>query len=283
MPLFEELHPDCELLIAFDNSQNHHKRAPDGLDADEMNLSAGGRKRTMRNTRASLVRTVVAAEGVVQQLVPDQLQVMVNNHGEPKGLRTVLMERGLWRDGMLLECNSCKRKDSDDERQLLEQAGVFGGRGRNFCCARGVMRKQPDFVAQREWLREVVENKGHKIIYYPKYHCELNYIEMVWAYLKAYVRRHCTYSFRNLVDLIPVALDSIDVKFVRRAMRKCLRYMDGYRHELQGPLLDYAVKKYKHHRKIPGELLKEVKTEFDIKLAAKSKQRYQDHIAQINA
>ena len=91
------------------------------------------------------------------------------------------------------------------------------------------MRKQSDFLAQREWPREVIENAGHKIIYYPKYHCELNYIEMVWAYLKAYVRRRCTYSFNALVNLIPTALISINVEFVRRALRKCLRYMDGNR------------------------------------------------------
>ena len=45
------------------------------------------------------------------------------------------------------------------------------------------MKNQPDFLAQREWLREVVEEAGCQIMYYPKYHCELNYIEMVWAYI----------------------------------------------------------------------------------------------------
>ncbi len=33
---------------------------------------------------------------------------------------------------------------------------------------------EPDFVEQREWIREVIEDRGHGIIYYPNYHCELN-------------------------------------------------------------------------------------------------------------
>ena len=101
------MHPDCELLFLFDNSQNHHKKAPDGLDADDMNLNPGGKKN-------------------------------------------------------LIE---------------MEEVGCFGNRTRKYCCARYVMRNQPDLLAQREWLREVFEDAGCKIMYYPKYHCELNFID----------------------------------------------------------------------------------------------------------
>jgi hypothetical protein len=40
------------------------------------------------------------------------------------------------------------------------------------------LRKQPDFAAQKEWLREVVEEFDFEVLYYPKYHCELNFIEL---------------------------------------------------------------------------------------------------------
>jgi hypothetical protein len=61
------------------------------------------------------------------------------------------------------------------------------------------LSNQPDFKSQRPWLKEVVEDDiGATIIYYPKFHCELNYIEMVWAYIKAYLRRNCTYTFKDL-------------------------------------------------------------------------------------
>ena len=110
---------------------------------------------------------VATPNGMELQMIPDMPQSMVDGSGKPKGLRKVLLERGLWRDGLALECNSCLRKDTEEQKQLSDEAGVFGGRGKDFCCARGVMRKQPDFLAQRVWLREVKENVGHKIIYYP--------------------------------------------------------------------------------------------------------------------
>ncbi len=41
--LFERLHPDAQLLFAFDNSMSHHKRAPDGLDASLLPLKDNGK------------------------------------------------------------------------------------------------------------------------------------------------------------------------------------------------------------------------------------------------
>ena len=98
---------------------------------------------------------------------------------------------------------------------------------------------------------------------------------MVWAYIKQYARRHCTYSFRDLKRLVPIILDTkIDTKYVRRVKQKCFRYMSGYRGNMQGPLLDYAVKKYSSHRRIPTDQVETVKIEFEEKLQAKSKQRF---------
>ena len=119
-------------------------------------------------------------------------------------------------------------------------------------------------MAQREWLREVIEDRGHKVIYYPKYHCELNPIEMAWAYMKAYLRKHCTYSFSDLHDMLPKVIeDQIPIAFIRRAFRHCFRFMSGYRLGLQGPLLDYSLKQYKGHRQIPNNVIDQLKSDFE--------------------
>lgn len=213
--------------------------------------------------------------GLVEREFPDSIQRMVDDHNRPKGIKNVLSERGEWKEGMNLICNACTDKKTEEQRIEMEEAGCFGGRTRKYCCARYVMKNQPDFLAQREWLREVVEDAECKIMYYPKYHCELNYIEMVWAYIKQYARRHCTYSFEDLKELVPIILESkIDIKYVRRVKQKCFRYMSGYREGIHGPLLDYAVKKYSSHRRIPSEAVKIVETEFDMKVKEKSKQRF---------
>ena len=50
IPIFKLLHPDCDGLLMFDNSQNHHAKAPNALNSNKMNLKNGGaNQRLMRN------------------------------------------------------------------------------------------------------------------------------------------------------------------------------------------------------------------------------------------
>jgi hypothetical protein len=190
----------------FDNSGNHHKRAPGALCADDRNLSDGGKMGVQRDT--------TWGDGHFQSMVlPD---------GRPKGLVRILTERNAW----------------PPQGMPLKQA-------------RATLAEFPDFKNQREWLRETVEDAGHSIDYYPKFHCELNYIEMVWAYSKKKLRRTCTYNYHDLCRELPEALHDVPVEFHRRALRHCFRFMSGYRHGLKGPLLDYVLKKYRGHRAIP--------------------------------
>src|SRR5438132_11580581 len=87
---------------------------------------------------------------------------MVDEENEPKGMKQVLSERGLWKDGLSAECKLCKDKVDDINR--------------TDCCARGIVALQPDFLSQKSALEEVILEAGHKCIVYPKFHCELNYI-----------------------------------------------------------------------------------------------------------
>jgi hypothetical protein len=104
-------------------------------------------------------------------------------------------------------------------------------------------------LEQEEWLAEVVKRAGFNILFYPKYHCELNYIEMVWGWTKNYHRRKCTYNYKDLkIDLPTTILGTLPIACFRRFSRYCLRFMSGYREGLEGTLLDYAMKKYGSHR-----------------------------------
>ena len=52
-----------------------------------------------------------------------------------------------------------------------------------------------------------------EIIFYPKYHCELNYIEMIWGWVKKNRRRTCTYNYKDLKDKLPKTFDNLLEKF----------------------------------------------------------------------
>ncbi len=244
IPLFKSVHPDCELLFAFDNSQNHHAKASDALVASRLNKSDGGvGVKVMRDTSYNIEVIDPITNEVREVSVAQEMFVMHQGNKIAKGVQRILTERGLWDklDGRrkLFECGLCK-------------AGTPPP-GNIYCCGVHLLSEQPDFKEQLEMLQEVIKRHGDtcKIIYFPKYHCELNYIEVVWGYLKNKLRRECTFSFPDLCDKIDQEIMSIPLKFIRRIERYCFRFMDGYRHGLKGPLLDYAMKRYSSHRKFP--------------------------------
>jgi hypothetical protein len=37
-----------------------------------------------------------------------------------------------------------------------------------------MLQQQPDFQEQKELLQEIIDEAGHLMLLYPKYHCELN-------------------------------------------------------------------------------------------------------------
>lgn len=60
------------------------------------------------------------------------------------------------------------------------------------------MSIQPDFLQQKCEIEEksTASPNGayHKVIYYPKFHCELNHIEHFWCNGKDYARMKCDYT-----------------------------------------------------------------------------------------
>ena len=89
--------------------------------------------------------------------------------GVPKGLRIVLQERGVDTTNM----------NADQMREVLKQ--------------------HPDFRDEKCRIeRLLVEEHSHLAYFLPKYHCELNPIERVWAQAKRYSKAYCKYSIVSL-------------------------------------------------------------------------------------
>lgn len=139
-----------QALFLIDNSQGHSAYLTDALLTSRMNLRPGGKQAIMRDSWFSR-----NGEKVVQAMV------FPHNHpecpGQAKGMRQVLLERGLWNDRLRMQCKDNCNSES--------------------CCAKKILDLQPDFKAQRSLVQEVIENAGHLCLFLPKFHCKLNYIE----------------------------------------------------------------------------------------------------------
>ena len=169
------------------------------------------------------------------------MSLIVNGQLVQEGVRAILQEGGLFTPNLRLDCGVCKSKEAPTPLCLNKT-----------CCASAILANQPDFSEQMEWLEEAVVRAGHQIIFYPAFHCELNFIEPVWSYSKSQLRRSCSYSFADLEANFPLTLNNIPLATIRRYYRSCSRFMDLYRRGLHGPLLDFIMKKYSSHRKVPS-------------------------------
>ena len=152
---------------------------------------------------------------------PQKLTLETANGKEAKGAELILQERGYDTLNMTLA----------DMRQVL---GTHA-----------------DFKNETTALEQMVEARGHKVYFFPKFHCELNPIERVWGKAKVHTRARCNYSITGLRKNVGPALDSVSVDNIRRYFRKCRDYMKAYRDgHTAGKLLENAVKVYKSHRKV---------------------------------
>ena len=103
-------------------------------------------------------------------------------------------------------------------------------------------------------MQEKTKKHGFHIVFYPKYYCEVNLIEMVWGFVKSYNWQHCLNDY-NALDgpegLTKTLGERLPIAFVRKAQRYCFRFMSGYRLGLEGNELAFAVQKRRSHIAIP--------------------------------
>lgn len=86
---------------------------------------------------------------------------MALDDGQPKGLQRVLQEWGFNVQNMKVKCAPVCPFENND------------------CCMACLLNKQEDFMNQPSMLETLITKAGHYCIFLPKFHCELNPIEMV--------------------------------------------------------------------------------------------------------
>ena len=124
----------------------------------------------------------------------------------------------------------------------------------NDCCARRLLSIQPDFSGQKCELEEKLEGSGgHCVMYYPKFHCELNHIEKFWCHGKRFARENCDYTLDGLRRNVPLALVHVKNSTILGNFKSCMRMMELYRQGVAYGTGEW--KKLTSHQRayIPGE------------------------------
>jgi hypothetical protein len=118
------------------------------------------------------------------------------------------------------------------------------------CCARAIMAAQRDFQEQKGKLEEEILAYNHEVIFYPKFHCELNFIERYWCAAKYYARENCSYSLKGLRTVLPLALDSVTTAAINRYYNRCARVIEAYTEGFNYGTKEFTERVYKGHRQV---------------------------------
>ncbi|KIJ44951.1 hypothetical protein M422DRAFT_251574 [Sphaerobolus stellatus SS14] len=184
------------------------------------------------------MRPGVLPDGNFQELYyPDDHPLM---GGWFKGMEQIIRECGLWpANGLNAQCESFKCEE-----------------GCTDCCCRRLLFMQPDFVNQKSALEELVTRRGHICDFYPKFHCELNFIEQYWGAAK--LRYWSSPHTKNIMEMeanVLTSLADIPLQQIRRYAGRSAKFMDAYIKGLNGAQAAWAARKYHGHRVLPENVM----------------------------
>ena len=247
LSIFEEAHPECRALFIFDQSSAHASLGPDTLCAFDMNRSNGGKQQKLKDTVIPMSNPDPRYRGLIQKMTLD--------NGEQKGLQQTLQERGFDVSGMRAKCSPvCP----------IENRG---------CCMARLLSQQEDFRSQVSLLEQTITAQGHLCMFLPKFHCELNPIEMVrvffsrvllilmlevtqyWGWCKGRYREVHKVKFEDTKRTALEYLNACPEEVIRRFFNRSWRFMHAYRQGLTGKAAEWAVRKHKSHRRVGPQVM----------------------------
>ena len=273
--IFDWLYPNAVAEFVFDQSSAHGAFAKNALHVKGMNVQPGRKQCRMHDTFIPNNNPNPSLCGIHQTMVfPEDLPPPHPDykfHGQPKGMLCVLEERSLLtmledaNNGKVVgECAICKLSHKALDLLLHEAQAVADGpleasdvildSKHTDCHMRKMIVSQQDFKSEKPLIQLICKEVGHECWFLPKFHCELNPIEMYWGWVKAHA---CTWKCHHLIlvtdghliaaitgfcvsvdgtfctacHLVPELLDDCPVKTVCGFFHKCWRYMDAYRYD----------------------------------------------------
>ena len=244
LEIFEKKHPNCTAVLVFDQSSAHTSHGEGALNAFDINLTDGGKKPTPKDTYYPPECTIPELRGTIQTLHTIDAKGNKSN----KGVKTILKERGCWPEKA--PNLRCKVRCPPPVAYPVPISDT------PTCCLARILSTHKDFFEQKSAIAMLIEEKGHKCIFIPKFHCELNPIEMYWGYSKARYRQVKKTSFDHAKKEVLIALDACTINTMRRFCNRSYRFTDAYRKGLSVKAAAWCVKKQKRHRVISEEAMR---------------------------
>jgi hypothetical protein len=214
--ILEKHFPDDDHIIIFDNASTHRKHTDDTPAACNMPKNPSqtwGTIVTIKDTHGNVMRSpdgktlkkkVPMADTKFADGSPQSFYFPEghNKAGWFKGMAQVLREHGFAEEaGWRAECPGFKCP-VDKVPQ---------------CCCCRFLYNQPDFFNVKSKLEMVCEERGFRVLFLPKFHCELNFIEMCWGFAKRIYRQYpLSLQEDDLEHNVIAALDSIPLASMHR-------------------------------------------------------------------
>ena len=159
-----------------------------------------------------------------------------------KGMAVILEECGYSASNLWVECKGFKCPQNSTS-----------------CCCWHMLYNEPEFSEVESLLETTCKSRGFQVLFLPKFHFELNFIEQCWGYSKRIYRQYPISS--KEVDLehnVLKALDSVPLVSMCRFATRSQRFMGGYWWGLNGKQAAWAAKKYGGHRVLPETIMEEI-------------------------
>jgi hypothetical protein len=219
MAIVQKYWPNEDHLFIFDNATTHLKRPDGSLSARKMPkgtpkvgtnwgvevMARDLSGKIIYGTNGKPTRTKICmGDGTFKDGSPQSLYFP---EGHPragifKGMVTILEERG-YEDvsNVRAECKpnfSCKP-------------------GAQRCCCRRMLYNEPDFTNIKSTLELACESHEISVLFLPKFHCELSFIEQCWGHAKRTYRLQPPSTSEDALEKNLVnALESVTVEQMRK-------------------------------------------------------------------
>ncbi|KNE99663.1 hypothetical protein PSTG_07156 [Puccinia striiformis f. sp. tritici PST-78] len=121
------------------------------------------------------------------------------------------------------------------------------------CCWSKITSQQSDFANEQPLLQAIIEDAGHICLFLPKFHCELNPIELFWSYIKESYQKqaHTAKTFPSSKILFEEVRQSCPLITIRKYVRRTDRQLSVYREGYSGAESEALMKLYTSHRCVP--------------------------------